>query len=38
MISGGIHQNIFNVNFGTQKLDVSWKRLFEEIKSLDEEL
>lgn len=38
MISGGIHQNIFNVSFGTTRLDNEWKNLFKEIKTIDEEL
>ncbi len=38
MISGGAHQNIFNLNFGTFKLDSDWRKLFEVIKKLDEEL
>jgi chromosome segregation ATPase len=38
MISGGVHQNIFNLNFGVFKLDSEWRKLFEVIKKLDEEL
>ena len=35
MISGGTHQNVFQLNLGTFKLDKEWERILLEIQKFE---